>query len=93
MGRVARLVCACPALLLVLSLLLTAASIWVVATRFNVVNNTSDLLSDKYESKKDYNELLKDFGSDSRFIVPDQVARPAPEPEGRRRDRTLPSKR
>jgi hopanoid biosynthesis associated RND transporter like protein HpnN len=34
-----------------------------------VVNNTSDLLSDKFESKKKYNELLKDFGSDARFIV------------------------
>jgi hypothetical protein len=69
MGLVARFVCAFPALVLVIALALTAASIWVVSTRFNVVNNTSDLLSDKYESKRNYNELLKDFGSDSRFIV------------------------
>jgi hopanoid biosynthesis associated RND transporter like protein HpnN len=69
MGGVARFVCACPALVFVVAVILTVASVWIVATRFNVVNNTSDLLSDKYPSKKNYNELLKDFGSDSRFIV------------------------
>ncbi|HEY0256593.1 MAG TPA: hypothetical protein VGC39_04040, partial [Candidatus Methylacidiphilales bacterium] len=69
MGLVARCVCAQPAIFLILGVLFAVASIWVVATRFNVVNNTSDLLSDKFESKKNYNELLKDFGSDARFIV------------------------
>jgi hopanoid biosynthesis associated RND transporter like protein HpnN len=69
MGAVARLVCARPGWIVIIGALFALASIWVVATRFNVVNNTSDLLSDKYESKKNYNELLKDFGSDSRFIV------------------------
>jgi hopanoid biosynthesis associated RND transporter like protein HpnN len=69
MGLVARCVCAGPAIFLILGVFFAAASTWVVATRFNVVNNTSDLLSDKFESKKNYNELLKDFGSDARFIV------------------------
>ncbi len=69
MGWVARGVCARPGLVVTIGVILAVVSIWIVATRFNVVNNTSDLLSDKYESKKDYNELLKDFGSDSRFIV------------------------
>jgi len=69
MGWTARLVCSCPAIVLVIGILFAVASTWVVVTRFNVVNNTSDLLSDKYESKKNYNELLKDFGSDSRFII------------------------
>jgi hopanoid biosynthesis associated RND transporter like protein HpnN len=69
MGLVARWVYARPAIFLVVGVLLAVASAWVVATRFNVVNNTSDLLSDKFESKKNYNELLKDFGSDARFIV------------------------
>jgi len=69
MGLTARLVCARPGLILALGVLLALASIWVVATRFVVINNTTDLLSDKIESKKNFNELLKDFGSDSRFIV------------------------
>ncbi len=69
MGVVARLVCARPGLFVIIAAALALASICVVATRFNVVNNTSDLLSDKYESKKDYNELLREFGSDARFIV------------------------
>jgi hopanoid biosynthesis associated RND transporter like protein HpnN len=69
MGLVARCVCARPAIFLTLGILFAVASTWVVATRFNVVNNTSDLLSDRFESKKNYNELLKDFGSDARFIV------------------------
>jgi len=69
MGLVARAVCAYPAVIVAVGALLAAASIWVVATRFNVVNNTSDLLSDKFESKKNYNELVRDFGSDYRFIV------------------------
>ena len=69
MGGVARAVCRNPTTVLVIAVLLTLGSIFVTATRFKVVNNTSDLLSDKYESKRDYNELLKDFGSDSRFIV------------------------
>jgi hopanoid biosynthesis associated RND transporter like protein HpnN len=69
MGWVARGVCAQPALIVVVAVVLALGSIWVVATRFKVVNNTSDLLSDKYPSKQNYNELLKDFGSDSRFII------------------------
>ena len=69
MGLVARWVYARPAIFLAIGVLFAIASTWIVATRFNVVNNTSDLLSDKFESKKNYNELLKDFGSDARFIV------------------------
>ena len=38
-------------------------------TRFNVINNTTDLLSDSSLPKQNFNELVKDFGSDSRFIV------------------------
>src|SRR5882724_12935146 len=77
MGLVARFVCAQPALILAIGILFAAASIWVVATRFNVVNNTTDLLSDKFESKKNYNELRRDFGSDYRFIVLIQSPDPA----------------
>ena len=69
MGGVARCVCRVPLAVVVGAVVLTLLSAVVVATQFKVVNNTSDLLSDKYESKRDYNELLKDFGSDSRFIV------------------------
>jgi hypothetical protein len=69
MGWVARGVCARPLLVIVVGIVCAIASIFVVAFRFNVVNNTSDLLSDKYESKRTYDELVKDFGSDSRFIV------------------------
>ena len=69
MGLVARWVCACPGIIVTVGVLLAVASIWIVATRFTVVNNTSDLLSDKYPSKINYNELKKDFGSDYRFIV------------------------
>jgi len=69
MGFVARLVCAYPGVIVTVGALFAVASIWVVAARFNVVNNTSDLLSDKYPSKINYNELVHDFGSDYRFIV------------------------
>jgi uncharacterized protein len=69
MGRAARLVCARPGLIVTVGLILAAASLWVVLTRFNVVNNTSDLLSDTSPQKQDYNELRRDFGSDYRFIV------------------------
>ncbi len=69
MGWVARLVFARPVLVLVIGLLLAAAGVWIVCTRFNVINNTSDLLSDKYKAKEYYNELKNDFGSDYRFIV------------------------
>ena len=69
MGYVARLVCAFPGVIVTVGVLLTIASTWIVIARFNVVNNTSDLLSDKYESKITYNELLKDFGSDYRYIL------------------------
>jgi len=77
MGAVARLVCVCPGLIVTVGALLAAASIWIVVTRFNVVNNTSDLLSDKYPSKQNYNELRHDFGSDYRFIVLIQSPDPA----------------
>jgi hopanoid biosynthesis associated RND transporter like protein HpnN len=69
LGVVARLVCARPAWVLAIGVILAATSLWITLNRFVIVNNTSDLLSDKYESKKYYNELLKEFGSDSRFIV------------------------
>ena len=55
--------------IVIVAVLAAAAAVWVLATRFSVVNNTSDLLSDKSKSKLSYNELVKDFGSDSRFIV------------------------
>ncbi len=69
MGWVARLVFARPVMVLVIGLLLALAGIWIVCTRFNVINNTSDLLSDKYKAKEYYNQLKDDFGSDYRFIV------------------------
>jgi hopanoid biosynthesis associated RND transporter like protein HpnN len=69
MGWVARGVCAFPGVVVTVGTLCALASIWIVATRFQVVNDTSDLLSDKYASKRNFNELRQDFGSDSRFIV------------------------
>ena len=69
MGQVARLVCAFPGAIVVVSVILAALSIGVVVARFNVENDTSDLLSDKYAAKQNFNQLRKDFGSDSRFIV------------------------
>jgi len=76
MGIVARFVCACPGVIVIMGALLAAVSIWIVATRFNVVNNTDDLLSDKIASKRYYDELKRDFGSDYRFIVLIQSADP-----------------
>ena len=69
MGAAARLVCAQPALIVVVGVILAGLSTWKMATSFQVVNNTSDLLSDKLESKREFNELIRDFGSDYRFIV------------------------
>ncbi len=69
MGLVARLVCAAPLAIVAVAVLLAAAGVFVLATRFSVVNNTSDLLSDKSKSKQSYNELVNDFGTDSRFII------------------------
>jgi predicted RND superfamily exporter protein len=69
MGSVARLVCAFPGVIVTVGILLAIVSSFIVATRFNVVNNTSDLLSDKYPAKQNYRELTRDFGSDYRFIV------------------------
>lgn len=69
MGLAARLVCARPGIILVVGALFAAASLWVVVARFNVINNTSDLLSDKSPQKQDYNALVHEFGSDYRFIV------------------------
>ncbi len=77
MQRVARLVRAHPGFILALGLLLTAASARVVATRFNVVNNTNGFLSDKSEVKKNYDELRRDFGGDYHFIVLIQSPDPA----------------
>jgi len=69
LGAVARLVCAYPGVILTVGIVLAVASLVIVLLRFNVVNNTSDLLSDKYPSKQNYNELIKDFGSDYRYII------------------------
>ncbi len=69
MGIVARLVCARPRVIVAIGILLAVASSVIVINRWNVVNNTSDLLSDKVASKKYYDELKNDFGSDYRFIV------------------------
>ena len=60
MGLVARLVLACPGPILICGGVLAALSVWVVLTRFNVINNTSDLLSDKSPQKQNFNELLRD---------------------------------
>jgi hopanoid biosynthesis associated RND transporter like protein HpnN len=77
MGAVARLVCAYPAVIVTVGTLLALASIFIVVTRWNVINNTSDLLSDKYPAKQNYRELTEDFGSDYRFIVLIQSPDPA----------------
>ncbi len=69
MGSVARMVCAAPGAIVTVGVVLAVISAIIVCLRFNVVNNTSDLLSDKVASKQYYNELKKDFGSDYRFIV------------------------
>jgi hopanoid biosynthesis associated RND transporter like protein HpnN len=66
---VARVVCARPGLIVIVGVLFAAASLWIVLTRFTVANNTSDLLSNKYEAKRTYDELRRDFGSDYRFII------------------------
>ncbi|MCE0497950.1 MAG: MMPL family transporter [Methylacidiphilales bacterium] len=77
MGQVARVVCARPALILAIGILFALGSIFVVWKRFNVINNTTDLLSDKFEPKRNYKELVHDFGSDYRFIVLIQSNDPA----------------
>jgi len=69
MGHVARVVCAAPGLIVIVGIILAGLSAFVVATRWNVLNNTSDLLSAKYKPMQYYNELRKDFGSDYRFII------------------------
>ena len=69
MGAVARVVCACPGIIVVAGVLLAAAASVVLLLRFNIINNTNDLLSDKIASKRNYDLLKKDFGSDYRFIV------------------------
>ncbi len=69
MGVVARLVCAAPGIIVVVGVILAILSAFVVATRWNVLNNTSDLLSAKYKPMQYYNELRKDFGSDYRYII------------------------
>jgi hopanoid biosynthesis associated RND transporter like protein HpnN len=77
MGQAARLVCARPGWIVVASLLLTIASVWVVTTRFTIINNTNDLISDKMVWKQNYNALIREFGGDYRYIVliksPDQA--------------------
>jgi len=77
MGLVARMVCASPAIILCAGLLLAAASTYVVATKFNVINNTSDLLASTFPPKKNYNDLIKEFGSDYRLIILIQSSDPA----------------
>ncbi len=69
LGIVARMVCAAPGLILSIGVVLAVVGAVVMTLRWNVVNNTSDLLSDKYPSKMVYNELKKDFGSDYRYII------------------------
>ncbi|HEX4140935.1 MAG TPA: MMPL family transporter, partial [Candidatus Methylacidiphilales bacterium] len=69
MGYVARMVCAVPGLIVLVGVILAVLSAFVVATRWNILNNTSDLLSASYKPMQYYNELRKDFGSDYRFIV------------------------
>jgi uncharacterized protein len=69
MGLVARMVCAVPGIILAVAIILAAVAVGVLATRFTVVNNSSDLLSDKSAAKQSYNELVNDFGTDSRFII------------------------
>jgi hopanoid biosynthesis associated RND transporter like protein HpnN len=69
LGSVARLVCACPGLILACALVLTVLGATIAGLRWNVINNTSDLLSDTVPSKQYYNQLKQDFGSDYRFIV------------------------
>jgi hopanoid biosynthesis associated RND transporter like protein HpnN len=69
MGGVARLVCAQPGIILGTGVVLAALSVFVLMTRFTVVNNTSNLINDKSPSKQHYNDLVRDFGSDYRFIV------------------------
>ena len=69
MGLVARMVAAAPLTILLVAILLAGGAVFVLATRFAVMNNTSDLLSDKSASKATYNEFLQEFGTDSRFII------------------------
>ena len=69
MGLVARMVCAAPGTILAIAIVLAAVAVGVLATKFTVVNNSSDLLSDKSAAKQSYNELVNDFGTDSRFII------------------------
>ena len=69
MGVVARVVCAAPGVIVTVGVVFAIASIFVVVTRWNILNNTSDLLSPKYAPMQHYNELRKDFGSDYRYII------------------------
>jgi len=69
MGQVARVVCAVPGIIVVVGVILAMLSTFIVVTRWNVLNNTSDLLSNKYKPMQYYNELRKDFGSDYRYII------------------------
>ncbi len=69
MGVVARVVCAAPGVIVTVGVIFAIASIFVVVTRWNILNNTSDLLSPKYAPMQHYNELRKDFGSDYRYII------------------------
>jgi hopanoid biosynthesis associated RND transporter like protein HpnN len=69
MGLVARMVSAAPLAIILAAIALAGAAVFVLATRFSVKNNTSDLLSDNSPSKKTYNQFLDEFGTDSRFII------------------------
>jgi hopanoid biosynthesis associated RND transporter like protein HpnN len=69
MGKVARVVCAVPGIIVVVGVILAIAASFTCFYRWNLLNNTSDLLSAKYKPMQYYNELRKDFGSDYRYII------------------------
>ena len=69
MGVVARMVSAAPLAILLVAIALAVCAVYVLATRFEVKNNTSDLLSDNSPWKKSYDQFLQEFGTDSRFII------------------------
>ncbi len=69
MTATAFLVCSAPGTIVTISILMAGLGLYMIATRFDVVNDTSDLLSDAYPQKQDFNHLTTEFGSDARFLV------------------------
>ncbi len=69
MGFVARLVCARPGVIVAVGVSLAVAGAVVTALKWNLLNNSSDLLSANYAPMQHYNELRRDFGSDYRYII------------------------